>query len=249
MIKVVDLWKSFGEQKVLKGLNLEIEKGKITVIMGRSGEGKSVFLKHLIGLLRPDAGSIYVDGVDITKLSEKAMNEVRKKFGMLFQESALFDSMNVFDNVAFPLREHTKLKEKEIAEVVKKSLAQVGLVGVEEKMPSELSGGMKKRVALARALVLNPQILLFDEPTTGQDPITCKAIEELIRDTHRATGATVVIVSHDIPLSFNLADKIAMIYGGVIVEEGSPEEIRNSDNPVVRQFIEGKTEGPINIHI
>ncbi len=248
MIRVVDLYKRFEGQEVLRGVNLRIEKGKITVIMGRSGEGKTVLLKHLIGLLKPDSGSVVVDGVDITKLGEKDLNRIRRRFGMLFQESALFDSMNVYENVAFPLREHTSLKEGEIRKIVQEKLHQVGLHGVEDKMPSELSGGMKKRVALARALVLNPEILLFDEPTTGQDPITTKAIEKLIEDTYKITNATVVIISHDLPLIFNIADKVAMLYKGKIVEEGSPEEIRKSENPVVKQFIEGKLEGPINIY-
>ncbi len=248
MIKVVDLHKSFGDQEVLRGVNLEVEKGKITVIMGRSGEGKTVLLKHLIGLLKPDKGSIFVNGVDITKLSEKELNKIRRKFGMLFQESALFDSMNVYENVAFPLREHTKLPEKEIRRIVLEKLSQVGLHGMEDKMPSELSGGMKKRAALARALVMNPEILLFDEPTTGQDPITTKAVENLIEETHKRIGATVVIISHDLPLVFDVADRVAMLYKGKIIEYGTPEEIKNSSNPVVRQFIKGELEGPINIY-
>ena len=180
-IKIIDLQKSFGNQKVLDGINLEIEKGKITVIIGKSGGGKSVLLKHIIGLLKPDSGEIWVDGTEITKLNDKALNEVRKSFGMLFQEAALFDSMNVFDNVAFPLREHRKMSDREIERVVEERLKQVGLLDFMEKMPGELSGGMKKRVGLARALILDPDIILFDEPTSALDPVISLTILDLIK--------------------------------------------------------------------
>ncbi|MHB9096627.1 MAG: ABC transporter ATP-binding protein, partial [Syntrophales bacterium] len=185
MIKLIDLHKSFGKQAVLDGVDLEIEAGKTTVIIGRSGGGKSVLLKHIIGLLRPDEGEVLIDGTDITKLGDRDLNEIRKKFGMLFQEAALFDSMTVGENVAFPLREHTRMKEEEIRRAVADRLRSVGLTGVEGKMPSELSGGMRKRVGLARAIAMQPRIVLFDEPTTGLDPVMAEAINRLIVETQK----------------------------------------------------------------
>jgi len=247
MIKLVDLHKSFGRQKVLDGLDLDIEDGKTTVIIGRSGGGKSVLLKHIIGLLRPERGQILIDGTDITKLNDRALNEIRKKFGMLFQEAALFDSMTVGENVAFPLREHTTMKEKEIRETVADRLHSVGLTGVEEKMPSELSGGMRKRVGLARAIALHPQIVLFDEPTTGLDPVMTEAINRLIIDTQKNLNLTCVVISHDIRSIFEIGHRIAMLYEGKIIENGTPEELRGSQNPVILQFLAGSIEGPIRI--
>ena len=247
IIRVRDLRKSFGGKEVLHGVSLDVARGQILVIIGGSGSGKTVFLKHLIGLMRPDSGQILVDGEDIVRLDDRQLNRVRKKFGMLFQEAALFDSMSVFDNVAFPLREHTKLSKAEVKETVLKKLAQVGLSGAEGKMPSELSGGMRKRVGLARALALEPEIVLFDEPTTGLGPITTDVVNSLILDTHRALGLTFVVISHDIPGAFKIAHRIAMLFRGDIIEAGSPEEIRASSNPMVRQFITGSAEGPIQI--
>ena len=247
MIKLVDIHKSFGKQKVLDGLNLTIEAGKTTVIIGRSGGGKSVLLKHIIGLIKPDRGQVLVDEIDIIGLSEKNLNEVRKKFGMLFQEAALFDSMNVGENVAFPLREQTKLKEEEIRRTVAERLKAVGLSGVEGKMPSELSGGMRKRVGLARAIALHPQIVLFDEPTTGLDPIMTEAVNQLIVDTQQSFNLTCVVISHDIQSIFRIGHKIAMLYEGRIIEYGTPEEIRASDNPVMKQFLSGSVDGPIKV--
>lgn len=247
MIKLVDVYKSFGKQKVLDGLNLEIEDGKTTIIIGKSGGGKSVLLKHIIGLLKPDSGQILVDNVDISKLNDKELNEIRKNFGMLFQDAALFDSMNVGENVAFPLREHTKKKEKEIEEIVRERLNAVGLSGVENKMPSELSGGMRKRVGLARAVAMLPQIVLFDEPTTGLDPIMTEAINELIINTQKKFNLTCIVISHDIQSIFEVGHKIAMLYDGKIVEYGTPEEIRKSDNPVLTQFLSGSLDGPIAV--
>jgi phospholipid/cholesterol/gamma-HCH transport system ATP-binding protein len=247
MIKLVDIHKSFGTQKVLDGLNLTIEAGKTTVIIGRSGGGKSVLLKHIIGLIKPDRGQVLVDETDIIGLSEKNLNEVRKKFGMLFQEAALFDSMNVGENVAFPLREQTKLKEEEIRRTVAERLKAVGLSGVEGKMPSELSGGMRKRVGLARAIALHPQIVLFDEPTTGLDPIMTEAVNQLIVDTQQSFNLTCVVISHDIQSIFRIGHKIAMLYEGRIIEYGTPEEIRASDNPVMKQFLSGSVDGPIKV--
>lgn len=247
MIKLVDIHKSFGKQKVLDGLNLNIDAGKTTVIIGRSGGGKSVLLKHIIGLIKPDSGQVLIDESDITRLSEKDLNEVRKKFGMLFQEAALFDSMTVGENVAFPLREQTKLKDEEIRQIVADRLRAVGLSGVEEKMPSQLSGGMRKRVGLARAMALHPQIILFDEPTTGLDPVLTEAINQLIIDTQKNFNLTCVVISHDIESIFRIGHKIAMLYEGRIIEYGTPEEIRASDNPVTKQFLSGSAEGPIQV--
>ncbi|MFB3897403.1 MAG: ABC transporter ATP-binding protein, partial [bacterium] len=198
---------------------------------------KSVLMKHLIGLLKPDSGRIWVEGVEITRLGEAELNEVRKKFGMLFQEAALFDSMNVGDNVAFPLREHTKLPEREIQKVVQQKLKEVGLFGFEEKMPSELSGGMKKRVGLARALALDPEIVLFDEPTSALDPIISLTIDDLIKETQLNLKKTYVVISHDILGMFRIADKVAMLYEGRIVAFGTPYEIRRSNDTAVREFL------------
>ena len=242
MIKIIDLHKSFGAQEVLRGINLEIPKGKITFIMGQSGQGKSVLLKHIIGLIRPDSGQILVDGLDITGLSLKELYRVRKRFGMLFQDAALFDSMTVAENVAFPLREHTRLSETEIAKKVEEKLALVGLLEAADKLPSELSGGMRKRAGLARALALDPEIILFDEPTTGLDPIMTASINRLIKESQQRHQLTCVVISHDIPSALTIADKIAMLHQGVIIEEGDPESIKNSSHPFVRRFFEGVAE-------
>lgn len=247
MIKLVDIHKSFGKQKVLDGLNLDIEDGKTTVIIGRSGGGKSVLLKHIIGLLCPDSGQVLIDGMDLTQLDEKGLNEARKRFGMLFQEAALFDSMTVGDNVAFPLREHTRMTEKEIRETVSERLASVGLTGVEGKMPSELSGGMRKRVGLARAIAMRPEIVLFDEPTTGLDPVMTEAINRLIIDTQKNFNLTCVVISHDIQSIFEIGHKIAMLYEGKIIEYGTPDVLKASQNPVIVQFLSGSIEGPIKV--
>ncbi|HBB17823.1 MAG: ABC transporter ATP-binding protein [Syntrophus sp. RIFOXYC2_FULL_54_9] len=247
MIKLVDLHKSFRTQKVLDGLDLEIEAGKTTVIIGRSGGGKSVLLKHIIGLIRPDSGEVLIDGTDITRLGDRDLNEIRKKFGMLFQEAALFDSMTVGENVAFPLREHTRMKEEDIRRTVADRLNAVGLTGVEEKMPSELSGGMRKRVGLARAIAMQPQIVLFDEPTTGLDPVMTEAINRLIIETQKNFNLTAVVISHDIQSIFTVGHRIAMLYEGKIIAYGTPEELKASRNPVIVQFLAGSIDGPIRI--
>ena len=247
MIRVVDLHKSFGRQQVLRGVNLDLEVGKITTIIGGSGSGKTVLLKHLNALLLPDRGSILVGGKDITRLGQTALNEVRRKFGVLFQGAALLDSMTVYDNVAFPLRERTRLKEPDIENKVKESLEQVGLTGMGYKFPAEVSGGMKKRAGLARALVTQPEIMLFDEPTTGLDPLLGKSIHQLIRRMHATFKFTGVIVSHDIPQVFKISDRIAMLADGAIAEVGTTDEFTASKNPVVRQFLQGDTEGPITV--
>lgn len=247
MIRVVDLHKSFARQRVLKGVNLDLESGKITTIIGGSGSGKTVLLKHLNALLLPDRGSVLVGGEDITRLGQAALNRVRQKFGVLFQGAALLDSMTVFDNVAFPLREKTKLKESVIEKKANESLAQVGLSGMGYKFPAEISGGMKKRAGLARALVTQPEIMLFDEPTTGLDPLLGKSIHELIRRIHENLKFTGVIVSHDIPEVFKISDRVAMLVDGVIAEVGSTEEFTASANPVVRQFLQGESDGPLAV--
>jgi len=245
LIRIEGLYKYFQAQPVLDGISLHIPQGKIFIIIGGSGQGKSVLLKHIIGLLKPDQGRIFIDGTDITRLRSWEFKEVRKKFGMLFQDAALFDSMTVGENVAFPLREHTRMAEELIMERVRTQLAGVGLRGIEKKFPSELSGGMRKRVGLARALALEPEIVLFDEPTTGLDPITSDMINQLILDTQERLGLTFVIISHDVEGVFKLADRIAMLYQGKIIEEGTTEEIKSSRNPIVQQFICGRSEGPI----
>ncbi len=248
MIEIIDLKKSFDGLQVLKGVNLTIKDRELMVIIGKSGAGKSVLLKHLIGIHRPDSGKILIDGEDIIKTcGKREVCRLRERFGVLFQGGALFDSMTVFENVAFPLQEKTKLSKRVIAEKVKEALEDVGLSGIEDKYPAELSGGMRKRVALARALITEPEIVLFDEPTTGLDPISLNAIHRLIVRTHRKYNFTGVVISHDIPQVFDIADRVAMIHDGVIVETGLPEEIRRSENPVVKQFIMGSLEGPIKV--
>lgn len=248
MIKISGLKKYFGETRVLDGLDLEVEKGKITVIIGRSGEGKSVLIKHIIGLMKPDAGQIFLEGQEISSMSERDWGEVRKRFGMLFQGAALFDSMTVGENVGFPLKEHTDLADEDIMKVVGEKLRRVGLVGVEKMMPAELSGGMKKRVGLARAIVMDPEIVLFDEPTTGLDPIMSDSIADLVLDTQRSLQTTYILITHDIPFTYKIADKIAMLHEGRIIEQGSVEEMKKNENPVVRQFLEGRAEGPIKVY-
>jgi phospholipid/cholesterol/gamma-HCH transport system ATP-binding protein len=247
MISLRNIHKSFGPQKVLDGLDLDIPDGKITAIIGPSGEGKSVLLKHLIGLLQPDSGAVEVDGESIVDLRRSELNRIREKFGMLFQNVALFDSMTVFENVAFPLEEKTSFSKQVIREKVLTALEDVGLKNIENKFPDELSGGMKKRVGLARAVVLNPKIILFDEPTTGLDPIIKRAIHQLIKDTHAKFGFTAVIVSHEIPEIFDVAQNVAMLFRGKILQHGTPDDIKNSDHPAIRQFISGSLDGPIKM--
>ena len=242
MIKVEGLTKSFGPQKVLRELSLDVATGTITIVIGRSGGGKSVFLKHLIGLFRPDAGRIMVDGVDISRLRGRDLDEIRRTYGVVFQGGALFDSMSCFDNVAFPLREKVRTPPDELAKRVEAALAQVGLEGVGTKYPAEISGGMRKRVAIARALVTEPQIVFFDEPTTGLDPVLVNTIHHLILDLHRRFRFTAVVVSHEIPEIFEIADTVAMLHEGRIVEVGPPAAIQGSTNPVVQKFIKGEPD-------
>ncbi len=236
-IRIHNLVKSFNGQRVIDNLCLDIERGRINIIIGGSGQGKSVTMKHLMGLVKPDSGNIFVDGQDIVPLSEYQLNTLRKRFGMVFQYAALFDSMSVFDNIAFPLREHTKKTKGEIKDIIEKVLEAVSLPGIERKFPSELSGGMQKRVGLARALVMEPEILFYDEPTTGLDPIATHNVDALIAETNERFGVTSVVISHDMASTFRIAHRIAMIYGGKIVEKGTPEEFRASENPKVKDFL------------
>jgi len=237
MIKLVNVQKSFGPQRVLRGATLEIPKGKLTTIIGRSGEGKSVLLKHMIGLLQPDRGEVWVNDVDISRLRGKALNDVRKQFAMLFQGAALFDSLTVFDNVAFPLREKLRLPEPEVKGRVDEKLERVGLAGMGHKFPAELSGGMKKRAGLARALVMEPEIILFDEPTTGLDPLMSNTIHRLILDMHRTFGFTAVMVSHEIPEIFSISDWVAMLEQGRIAAMAPSADFQRITDPMVREFI------------
>jgi len=245
MIEIIDLHKSFGSLRVLNGVNLTIEKGESMTVIGGSGSGKSVLLKHIIALLFPDRGRVIVDGQMLNDLDERGLNEIRKKFGMLFQGAALFDSLTVWENVGFGLKQHTKLSDKEIRKIVTEKLALVGLKDVEDKMPSELSGGMKKRVGLARAIAMDAAIILYDEPTTGLDPITADAINDLIVDLRKKLGVTSVSITHDMQSAYKISDRIAMLYKGQIQEIGTPDQIRNTTNPIVRQFITGSAVGPI----
>jgi phospholipid/cholesterol/gamma-HCH transport system ATP-binding protein len=237
MIEIKNLEKAFGKQQVLKGVNLKVETGEVMAILGKSGGGKTVLLSHIIGLMRPDKGSIIFDGEDIAQMSNRELNRVREKFAVVFQSGALFDSMNVFENIAFPLIEKLKLSDAETERRVRNVLQDVGLEGIDEKYPSEISGGMKKRVALARALVTEPKVIFFDEPTTGLDPILLEQIHSYIKDAHRKYGFTGIVISHDVPEIFDIADKVALLNEGVIVETGTPEEIQKSTNPLVMSFV------------
>ncbi len=247
MIKIEDLHKSFGDKDVLRGVNLDVGTGESMVVIGGSGSGKSVLIKHIIGLLRPDRGRVTIDRVDISTLNEKELYGVRRRFGMLFQGAALFDSLTVWENVAFILLRHGRMSEDEARDVASAKLRLVGLTGVEDLMPSELSGGMRKRVGLARAIAHEPEIILYDEPTTGLDPIMADAINDLIIELREKLHVTSVTITHDMKSAYKIADRIAMLYEGEIIETGSPEEIRNTSNPVVRQFITGSAVGPIKI--
>ncbi len=246
MIRIQSLYKSFKGQTVFSGLNLGIPEGGITVIIGPSGTGKSVLMKHILGLIKPDSGSILIDGRDVTVLKEIDLKDVRKEFGVCFQDAALFDSMTVGENVAFPYTMHTKLSKDEITREVARLLRDVGLSGIEEKMPSQLSGGMKKRVGLARALAMNPRFIFFDEPTSGLDPVISRAINMLICEVQKKTGGTFLVISHDIQGALDMADYMAMLYRGRIVFEGVPETFRSTSDPLIIQYIHGDVEGPIS---
>ena len=239
MISLTDVYKSFGDNKVLDGFNLEVEKGETLVIIGQSGIGKSVLLKLIIGLFTPEKGRIVIDGTDITGLGENDLNRLRRKFGMLFQSSALLNSLSVEENVGLPLKEHTCLSKEEISRLVKEKLKLVGLEKVEGMKPADLSGGMKKRVGLARAIIRNPEIILYDEPTTGLDPVVAGTINELVLTLEAKLKITSLAVTHDMASAYKIAKRIAMIHDGRIIEIGTPEQIKNTENPVVRRFISG----------
>jgi phospholipid/cholesterol/gamma-HCH transport system ATP-binding protein len=237
MIDIQGVHKTFDDNHVLRGIDLAIAEGQTTVIIGGSGSGKSVLMKQMLGLMRPDRGRVLVDGEDISDFSERQMVHVRAKFGMVFQQAALFDSMSVGDNVAFPLREHLKLSEDELRDRVAEKLQLVGLDGIQRRFPAELSGGMRKRVGLARAIVLDPQILLYDEPTTGLDPITAANVDEMIMDAQEKLGVTSVVISHDIASSLRVGHHVAMLFEGLIVEQGPPAVLKASEHPHVKEFL------------
>jgi phospholipid/cholesterol/gamma-HCH transport system ATP-binding protein len=245
IIVLENICKSFNSHRVLKSLNLSIRRGTTLVVIGRSGCGKSVMLKHICRLIRPDVGNVYIDGQNVWKLKEKEIFSLRKRMNMVFQGGALFDSLSVGENVGFELIEHSSIEENELYDRVEESLSMVGLSGIANLMPSELSGGMKKRVALARAICTKPEILLYDEPTTGVDPITADSINELIRGLHDKLKVTSIVVTHDMKSAYKIADRIAMLYQGQIIAEGTSQEIQNTDHPIVHQFINGLAEGPI----
>jgi phospholipid/cholesterol/gamma-HCH transport system ATP-binding protein len=245
MIAIRGLHKKLGTKQVLDGVDLDVHKGETVVVIGRSGTGKSVLLKHIIGLMKPDSGTVMVDDDEVTALSETGLDDIRERFGMLFQGAALFDSLTVGENVALGLRMHLKMKPSEIRQRVTERLEWVGLAGVESMKPASLSGGMRKRVGLARAIAMDPQYILYDEPTTGLDPVMAASIDELIRSLQRRMGVTSVVVTHDMTSAYKVGDRLAMLHDGRVVFTGTPEETRGTTNPLVRQFIEGSTTGPI----
>ncbi|MFA5793586.1 MAG: ABC transporter ATP-binding protein [Candidatus Brocadiia bacterium] len=245
MIEFIDIHKSLGGNEVLAGLNLKIKEGETCVILGRSGCGKSVTLKHMVGLLKPDSGRVDVDGEDITDFSEEQLNPVRKKFGFLFQSGALLNSLNVGDNIGLPLREHNEMPEPDIKKRVAEVLGLLGLSKLEEVMPADLSGGMRKRVALARSIVRKPKIILYDEPTTGLDPIMSNVINRLIIEMRQKLKVTSIVVTHDMKSTFMVADHIALLYQGKIIREGTPDYFRNYKDPFIKQFVEGEADGPM----
>ena len=245
MIEIINLYRSFNGTPVLKGVSLKIGKGELLALIGRSGIGKSVLLKHVVGLMQPDSGTILINNTDINRLRGIQLTEIRKQFGFLFQGGALFDSMTVYDNVAFPMREKTKLGEAQIKDRVFHELEQMGLKNDWKKFPAELSGGMRKRAALARALVMDPAIMLFDEPTTGLDPIIGQTILDYIQQCHQRLKFTGMIVTHEVPKVFNIVQQVAMIHQGEIIAYGSPDELQKLNNPIFDQFIKGDINGPI----
>jgi len=246
-IEIIDLVKQFGRTRILNGLNLGLPDNQISMVLGPSGTGKSVLIKHIVGLLYPDAGDVLVHGESVPNMTDDELFEMRKKFGVLFQDGALFGSMNLFDNVAFPLRQHTDKGEDEIADIVHRRLREVGLADSGDKMPNELSGGMRKRAGFARALVLDPDIVLFDEPDSGLDPVRTALLCELIREIHEENGGAYVVITHDIMSARRVAEHIAVLWRGRIVESGPAEELFNSDNAFVRQFLSGESQGPLGM--
>lgn len=247
IIKAENLYKAFGDTKVFEGMSLSIHKGEVITIIGRSGSGKSVFLKHLMGIMKPDSGDIYYEGRNIVDMGDRELNEVRLDFGMLFQGAALFDSLSVKENIGFHFYEYTDMPEERILDIVSDKLAKVGLPGIEDMAPAELSGGMKKRVGLARAVATEPKVVLYDEPTTGLDPIMADVINDMILKMQEELNITSIVVTHDMVSAYKISDRIAMLYEGKIVEVSSPEEIKNTENDVVKQFITGSSLGPIKV--
>ncbi len=245
-IRIQGLHKAFGPKVILNGLDLSVYEGEVLCIIGKSGTGKSVVMKHLVGILTPDAGEIFVDDVNFTTANEDEKIRIQKKYCILFQGAALFDSMNIYDNIAFGMR-RKDVPEEEISRRVPELLEEVGLRGIETKRPSELSGGMQKRVGLARAIAIRPEIMLYDEPTTGVDPITGGAVDRLILKMREKHGITSLVVTHDMKSAYRIADRVAMLYEGKIIFEGTPGEVQDADNPYVRQFIEGRAHGPIQV--
>lgn len=245
MIQLLNVWKYFRDKRILSGVNLEIETGKVTTIIGRSGCGKSVMLKHIVGLLRPDDGKVFIEGEDISEMTARELSKIRKKMGLVFQNGALFDSLSVEENISLGLREHTDMGDSDIARRVAHLLEIVGLPGIEKYRPSELSGGMKKRVSLARALSMDPKYVLYDEPTTGLDPIMSAIIDELIINLNEQLKMTSIVVTHDMGSVYKISDRVAMLHYGVVRFSGSPVELKTTADPVVKQFIEGNVEGPI----
>jgi phospholipid/cholesterol/gamma-HCH transport system ATP-binding protein len=246
-VEFVDVHKAFGRNKILRGLNMGIPEGMISMILGPSGTGKSVCIKHMVGLLYPDEGDILVHGESVPNMQDDELFEMRKKFGVLFQDGALFGSMNLYDNTAFPLRQHTDKSEEEIGEIVRRRLREVGLGHSEDKMPNELSGGMRKRAGFARALVLDPDIVLFDEPDSGLDPVRTALLCELIQEIHEENGGAYTVITHDIMSARRVAEFICVLWKGRIVESGPAEELFNSDNAFVRQFLSGESQGPLGM--
>ena len=244
MIEFRDLHKTFGSQHVLRGVSLQVERGEVLYIIGTSGVGKSVTIKHIVGLLRPDAGAILVDGQDVTRLSERAFYALRKRCQMVFQHSTLFDSLSVIENVMLPLSKHKKLRRAAAREAALEKLTIVGMESFAERYPAELGDGLRKRVAIARSLTLDPEYVLFDEPTTGLDPVSARRVDQLILRL-KELGVTSIVVSHDLPSIFGVADRIAFIYQGRVYALGTPTELRASDDPIVRQFLAGESEGPL----
>lgn len=247
MIRIEGLHKSFGDKVVLDGASLQVNKGESMVVIGGSGTGKSVLLKHIVRLLEPDSGNVFVEGVDISTLNTKELYDIRKRIGLVFQEAALFDSMNVWENVGFTYLRAKKMTDTDIKEHAVETLKLVGLSNVEDLMPSQLSGGMRRRVGLARVLSYKPDIILYDEPTTGLDPIMADAVNELIIEMREKLSVTSVTITHDMASAYKIADRISMLYLGKVVQTGTPDEIKHTDNPVVRQFVTGSAVGPIKI--
>ncbi len=246
MINLKGLWQSFGDNQVLKGLDLDIERGETVVVIGQSGCGKSVLLKTIVGLLIPDEGDVVIDNVSLKRIKKRELYEIRKKIGMVFQSSALFDSLSVWENVGLGLTEHSRMKKEEIRQIAQEKLELVGLSDVEDMYPAELSGGMKKRVGIARAIAMDPEFVFYDEPTTGLDPIIADRINNLIIELQKKLKTITTAVTHNMTSAYKIADRIAMLHNGRIIFDGTPEEVQNTENPFVRQFIEGEGEGPIS---